>query len=49
MRHRPLGKVAEYETRMLPRELLRQKLHEWRELLEARSAETLDDGSGEKA
>jgi len=27
--------VAEYETRMIPRQILREKLHEWRELLEA--------------
>ena len=26
--------VAEYETRMIPRQILREKLHEWRELLE---------------
>lgn len=28
--------VAEYETKMIPRQILREKLHEWRELLEAR-------------
>jgi len=27
--------VAEYETKMIPRQLLREKLHEWREMLEA--------------
>jgi len=26
--------VAEYETKMIPRQLLREKLHEWREMLE---------------
>ncbi len=45
-RHLSPALVAEYETRMIPRELLRQKLHEWRELLEARGAEALDEGSG---
>ncbi|MEI6209702.1 MAG: BRO family protein [Desulfuromonadales bacterium] len=28
--------IAEYETKMIPRQILREKLHEWRELLEAR-------------
>lgn len=28
--------VAEYETKMIPRELLKQKLHEWGEMLEHR-------------
>jgi len=28
--------VAEYETKMISRQILREKLHEWRELLEAR-------------
>jgi predicted nuclease of restriction endonuclease-like (RecB) superfamily len=27
--------VAEYETKMIPRQILREKLHEWREMLEA--------------
>jgi predicted nuclease of restriction endonuclease-like (RecB) superfamily len=27
--------VAEYETKMIPRQILREKLHEWRDLLEA--------------
>lgn len=27
--------VAEYETRMIPRQLLQQKLHEWRQILES--------------
>lgn len=35
-RHLSPALVAEYETRMIPRELLRQKLHEWREMLEGR-------------
>lgn len=28
--------VAEYETKMIPRQILRDKLHEWRETLESR-------------
>ena len=31
--------VAEYETKMIPRQILREKLHEWRELLEVRPQE----------
>ncbi len=27
--------VAEYETKMISKQLLQQKLHEWREMLEA--------------
>ena len=27
--------VAEYETKMIPRQILREKLHEWREMLQA--------------
>ena len=34
-RHLSPALVAEYETKMIPRQLLREKLHEWRELLEA--------------
>ena len=33
-RHLSPSLVAEYETKMIPRQLLREKLHEWRELLE---------------
>lgn len=36
-RHLPPALVAEYETKMIPRQILREKLHEWRELLEAHS------------
>lgn len=32
--------VAEYEHKLLPKELLKQKMHEWTELIEARKAET---------
>ena len=35
-RHLSPALVAEYETRMIPKETLRQKLHEWAELLEGR-------------
>jgi predicted nuclease of restriction endonuclease-like (RecB) superfamily len=31
--------VAEYETKMIPRQILREKLHEWRGLLEVRPQE----------
>jgi hypothetical protein len=34
-RHLSPALVAQYETHLIPRELLRQKLHEWSELLEA--------------
>ena len=34
-RHLSPALVAEYETKMIPRQLLQQKLHEWREMLEA--------------
>lgn len=33
-RHLSPTLVADYETRLLPKELLRQKLHEWRSMLE---------------
>ena len=48
-RHLSPALVAEYETRMIPRGLLRQKLHEWRELLEAQGVQALEDGHGEMA
>lgn len=35
-RHLSPALVAEYETKMIPRQLLQQKLHEWRTLLESR-------------
>jgi DNA recombination-dependent growth factor C len=31
--------VAEYEHKLLPKELLKQKMHEWSELIEARNTE----------
>ena len=34
-RHLSPALVAEYETKMIPKQLLQQKLHEWREILEA--------------
>jgi len=34
-RHLSPALVAEYETKMIPRQILQQKLHEWREMLEA--------------
>lgn len=34
-RHLSPALVAEYETKMIPKQLLRDKLHEWSELLEA--------------
>lgn len=34
-RHLSPALVAEYETKMIPRQILREKLHEWREMLEA--------------
>lgn len=36
-RHLSPALVAEYETKMIPRQLLREKLHEWREILETDS------------
>lgn len=44
-RHLSPTLVAEYETRLLPKELLRQKLHEWREMLA--QASDGDDAQGE--
>lgn len=38
-RHLSPALVAEYETRMIPRQILREKLHEWRELLEVHPQE----------
>ena len=35
--------VAEYEHKLLPKELLKRKMHEWTELIEARKAELDDD------
>jgi hypothetical protein len=31
--------VAEYEHKLIPRALLKQKMHEWTALIEARNAE----------
>jgi predicted nuclease of restriction endonuclease-like (RecB) superfamily len=39
-RHLSPTLVAEYETRLLPKELLRQKLHEWRVMLERSEGES---------
>ena len=34
--------VAQYETQMIPREVLRQKLHEWSKLLEISGVSEMD-------
>ncbi|MBX7224354.1 MAG: hypothetical protein K1Y36_30850 [Blastocatellia bacterium] len=34
--------VAEYQTKMIPKQLLRAKLHEWNELLEAQGVQEED-------
>jgi len=43
-RHLSPALVAEYETKMISKQLLQQKLHEWREVLEA--SRLLEDGLG---
>ncbi|MBX7224305.1 MAG: PDDEXK nuclease domain-containing protein [Blastocatellia bacterium] len=41
-RHLSPALVAEYETKMIPKQLLRAKLHEWSELLEAQGVQEED-------